>query len=55
MKSNNKVEEILEELDFNDKEKRIFMDSIQKTKLAQINDEIDPKALIVEKIKEEFL
>lgn len=51
---NNNVNKILYELKFNEKEKQIFYDSMQKIKLAQINDSIDAKAYIYNMIKGEF-
>lgn len=51
---NNSIEEILDELNLNEREKQIFTSSIRETKLAQLNDDIDAKAEILEMIREEF-
>ena len=51
---NNNIDDILDELHFEENEKRIFLASIKETKLAQINDEIDAKEQVSEMIKEEF-
>lgn len=51
---NNNIDEILDEQDFNVREKQIFSSSIRETKLAQLNDDIDAKASIIDMIKEEF-
>lgn len=54
MMKNNSVEEILEELELNEREKQIFLASIRETKLAQINDDVDAKTSIFDMIREEF-
>lgn len=54
MKANNNIDEILDELELSEREKQIFYASIKETKLAQLNDEVDPKTSIFEMIKEEF-
>ena len=51
---NNSVEEILEELELNGREKQIFVASIREIKLAQMNDDIDAKTSIYDMIREEF-
>ena len=54
MTMNNNIDDILDELELTDREKQIFLSSIRETKLAQINNDIDAKAAIIEMIKEEF-
>lgn len=52
MKEKNKIDEILDELNFSIKEKEIFKSSIQLTKSEQDDDSINAVSQISEMIKE---